>query len=216
MPLGPLEHDRAYGELDQVVGAHLGRLARDEEALTAYLRHTWRTRPWALAVAGRQLRECAASGGDRADIPVPDVGLPDDEIRPWLLALAERVEQSVTAGQAPPPATPRTHWEWHARFPELGQFLGCWFSQAMPAEFENHDAALRDYLAGTHPDLVAALAGELHELLALPLGETDHAVAVTELGMEVAPPAPYTPSGWLATVAVRLMEPEAERRDRGR
>ncbi|MFJ8862048.1 hypothetical protein ACIRD8_26900 [Streptomyces sp. NPDC102451] len=37
-------------------------------------------------------------------------------------------------GAAPPPATPRTHGEWHARFPELGQFLGGWFSQEMVEE----------------------------------------------------------------------------------
>ena len=217
MSLKPLEHDRKYGELDEVVRAHLGRTADDEEALTAYLRHTWRTRPWALAVAEHQLREYAANPPGRLRLrlgefyPVPDVGLPDSEIQAWLLALADRLKLSVETGEAPPPATPRTHWEWQARFPELTQLLGGWFSQDMPDEFADHDAALRDYVDTTDPGLVARAAGELHELLSLPLDESDHAVAVAELGMEVDPPAPYSPSGWLAAVAVHLVERRDER-----
>ncbi|MFE3826233.1 contact-dependent growth inhibition system immunity protein [Streptomyces sp. NPDC059092] len=210
MSLKPLEHDRKYGELDEVVRAHLGRTAGDEEALTAYLRHVWRTRPWALAVAEHQLREYAANPPGRLRLrlgefyPVPDVGLPDSGIQDWLRELADRVKQSVETGEAPRPATPQTHWEWHARFPELAQFLGGWFSQDMPDEFPDHDAALQDYLDTTDPGLAARLAGELYELLALPLTESDHALAAAELGMEVDPPAPYSPSGWLGSVAARL------------
>lgn len=64
MPLTPFEHDHRYGELDQVLRAYIGQPADDTPeraslALHAYLRHTWHTRPWTLAVAERQLREFA-------------------------------------------------------------------------------------------------------------------------------------------------------------
>lgn len=77
----------------------------------------------------------------------------------------------------------------------------------MPDEFEEHDAAVVDYAAGTDPQVVAHLVGEIHELLALGLDEADCALALAELGMEVDPPAPYAPSGWLALVAGRLSGP---------
>lgn len=211
----PLEHDHRYGELDQVIRAYLGQSADDgpeqrSVALDAYLRHTWHTRPWAVAVAEQQLREYSRNPPGRLRqrlgefYPVPDVGLPDAEIQGWLLQLAEHLRHSVEAGEVPPTATPGTHWEWHARFPELGQFLGGWFSQDMPDEFEDHEAAVDDYLAGTDPVLTARLVGELHELRALGLEESDYTLATSELGMEVDPPAPYTPGAWLALVADRL------------
>ncbi|MER6201496.1 contact-dependent growth inhibition system immunity protein [Streptomyces sp. NPDC001586] len=210
MSLKPLEHDRKYGELDQVIQAHLGRTADDEEALTAYLRQCWRTRPWAIAIAENQLREYAQNPPGRLRLrlgefyPVPDVGLPDTEIQNWLVRLADRLKESVETGSAPPPATPQTHWEWHARFPELGQLLGGWFFQDMPDEFEDHDSALHDYLDGTDPGLIAQLRGEVHDLLSLPLDESDYAVALAELGMEVDPPASYGPGAWLSELADRL------------
>ncbi|MFE1751762.1 contact-dependent growth inhibition system immunity protein [Streptomyces anandii] len=221
MPLSPLEHDRRYGELDQVMRAYAGQPADDTperpgEALTAYLRHTWHTRPWALATAERQLREYADNPPGRLRLrlgefyAVPDVGLPESGVQQWLRCLADHIRRSIEEGRVPPPAAPATHWEWHARFPELGQLLGGWFSQDMPDEFDDHEAALDDYRAATDPQLVARLTGELHELLALDLGETDYAVAVAELGMEVDPPAPYSPSGWLALVADRLTTPRPE------
>ncbi|SCF95996.1 hypothetical protein GA0115255_1130210, partial [Streptomyces sp. Ncost-T6T-2b] len=71
----------------------------------------------------------------------------------------------------------------------------------MPDEFPDHDAAVRDYTATTDPQLVARLAGELRELLALGLEESDYGLAMAELGMEVDPPQPYSPSGWLAHLA---------------
>ncbi|MFV0128256.1 contact-dependent growth inhibition system immunity protein [Streptomyces sp. HMX112] len=210
MSLKSREHDRKYGEMDQVVRAHLGRCADDEEPLTAYLRHTWRTRPWAIAIAEHQLREYAGNPPGRLRLrlgefyPVPDVGLADSEIQSWLLRLADRLKESVESGQAPPPATPQTHWEWHARFPESAQFLGGWFSQDMPDEFGHHDAALQDYLDTTDAGLVAQLCGELHQLLTLPMEESDYALALAELGMEVDPPTPSTPGAWLAGLAERL------------
>jgi hypothetical protein len=70
--------------------------------------------------------------------------------------------------------------------------------------------ALGDYAADTHPQLVARLVGELRELHALDLDESDYALAVAELGMEVDPPAPYSPSGWLTLVAERLAAPRAD------
>ncbi|WP_030542612.1 contact-dependent growth inhibition system immunity protein [Streptomyces albus] len=212
----PLEHDRRYGELDQVIRAYLGRAADDSPehrstALTAYLRHTWHTRPWAVATAERQLREYARNPPGRLRLrlgefyPVPDPGLAEAEIQDWLLLVADHLARSVDVGDVPPPvAVPETHWEWHARFPELGQFLGGWFSQDMPDEFGGHGAAFDDYLAGTDPAVTARLAGELAELLALDLEESDYALAVAELGMEVDPPAPYSPGGWLASLAARL------------
>ncbi|MFD5783394.1 contact-dependent growth inhibition system immunity protein [Streptomyces sp. NPDC126933] len=207
MSLKPLEHDRKYGELDQVIRAYLGRTADDDEAIAGYLRHTWRTRPWAIAIAEFQIREYAQNPPGRLRLrlgefyPVPDVGLADPEIQPWLLRLADRLKESIETGQAPPPATPRTHWEWHARFPELAQLLGGWHSQDMPDEFDDHEAALQDYLDTTDPSLVAQLTGELHDLLALAVEEPDYAAAVAELGMEVDPPAPYSSSGWLVELA---------------
>ncbi|MCG0065421.1 contact-dependent growth inhibition system immunity protein [Streptomyces tricolor] len=215
MPLSPLDHDRRYGELDQVMRAYAGQPADDtpdrpSQALTAYLRHTWHTRPWALAVAERQLREYADQPPGRLRLrlgefyAIPDVGLADGEIQSWLRCLADHLRRSIEEGEVPPPAAPATHWEWHARFPELGQFLGGWFSQDMPDEFDDHDAAVDDYRDATDAQLVARLIGELHELLALDLDEADYAQAAAELGMEVDPPAPYSPSGWFTLVADRL------------
>ncbi|MET8981218.1 contact-dependent growth inhibition system immunity protein [Streptomyces sp. NPDC004539] len=214
MPLTPLEHDRRHGELDQVMRAFVGQDADDtperpSQALTAYLRHTWHTRPWALAQAERQLREYADNPPGRLRLrlgeyyALPDVGVPEDGIRQWLSCLADHIRHSVEKGEVPPSATPTTHWEWHARFPELGQFLGGWFSQDMPDEFASHEDAVADYRATTDPHLTARLTGEIHELLALDLEESAYALALAELGMEVDPPAPYTPSAWLDLVAER-------------
>ncbi|MFG2128517.1 contact-dependent growth inhibition system immunity protein [Streptomyces sp. NPDC048751] len=219
MPMSPLEHDRRYGELDQVMRAYAGLAPDDTEdrpstALTAYLRHTWHTRPWALGMAEAQLREYARNppGTLRRRLgefyAVPDVGLPEAGVQDWLLLLADHIRRSVEEGRVPARSAPVTHWEWHARFPELGQLLGGWFSQDMPDEFgardDSHEAALADYAATTDPQIVARLVGELRELLTLELDESDYALAVAELGMEVDWPAPYAPSGWLASVAVRL------------
>ncbi|MGW5739392.1 MULTISPECIES: contact-dependent growth inhibition system immunity protein [Streptomyces] len=222
MPMKPLEHDHRYGELDQVIRSYLGQGADDTDdrastALLAYIRHTWHARPSALAVAEQQLREYARNppGSLRLRLgefyPIPDLGLPESEIQAWLRRLADHLKRSVELGEVPPPAAPATHWEWHARFPELGQLLGGWFSQDMPDEFPDHDAALRDYAETTDPQLVARVIGELYELLASDLGETDYALAVTELGMEVDPPKPYSPSGWLALAADRLGRFQADR-----
>ncbi|MET8055762.1 contact-dependent growth inhibition system immunity protein [Streptomyces microflavus] len=216
MPMKPLEFDRRYGELDQVMNAYAGLAADDttdriSRALTAYLRHTWHTRPWALAIAEQQLRTYAENPPGRLRhrlgefYPVPDIGLPASDIQQWLTLLADHIRQSVEEGRVPLPVTqPETSWEWRARFPELHQFLGGWFSQDMPDEFEDHDAAVRDYADSADPTVVARLVGEVRELLALGLEEVDYAVAVAELGMEVDAPAPYTPSGWLAGVAGHL------------
>ncbi|MFE5400621.1 contact-dependent growth inhibition system immunity protein [Streptomyces sp. NPDC056580] len=77
----------------------------------------------------------------------------------------------------------------------------------MPGEFADHATAVEDYRDSTDPHLVARLIGELHELLALDLDGSDYAVAVAELGMEVDPPAPYSPDAWLARVADLLIGP---------
>ncbi|MBP0461152.1 contact-dependent growth inhibition system immunity protein [Streptomyces montanisoli] len=207
MPLEPLEHDRHYGELDQVVRAFMGHRGHDEHALTAYLRHTWHTRPWALGVAEQQLRTYAANppGRLRRELgefyDVPNVGLPGAEIQGWLLTLADRIRKSIEAGQAPPLAVPATHWEWQARFPELTQFLGGWFSQDMPDEFAAHEDAVADYTDSTDHGLLARLAGEIHELLALPLDDAGLAVAAAELGLEMDPPPPHTLGSWLLLMA---------------
>ncbi|MEC4020538.1 contact-dependent growth inhibition system immunity protein [Streptomyces sp. H27-D2] len=59
---------------------------------------------------------------------------------------------------------------------------------------DDHDAALTDYLDTTHASVTARLTGEGHELLALVIGESDYAIAVAELGMEVDPPRPTRPA----------------------
>ncbi|MGW8378828.1 contact-dependent growth inhibition system immunity protein [Streptomyces sp. ODS28] len=215
MPLSPLEHDRRYGELDQVLRSYAGQPADDtpdvpSQALTAYLRQTWHSRPWALAIAERQLREYAENPPGRLRLrlgelyAVPDIGLAAGEIQQWLRCVADHIKHSVEEGEVPPPAVPATRWEWHACFPELGQFLGGWFSQDMPDEFDTHASAVDDYRESTDPQLIARLIGELHQFLALDLGESDYALAAAELGMEVDPPEPYSPSGWLALVADQL------------
>ncbi|MEU7054621.1 contact-dependent growth inhibition system immunity protein [Streptomyces sp. NPDC046197] len=221
MPLSPLEHDRRYGELDQVIRAYVGQPADDtpdqpSRALIAYLRQTWHSRPWALASAEQQLREYADNPPGRLRLrlgefyAIPDVGLPEGEIQQWLYCLADHIRGSIEEGAVPEPAAPATHWEWHARFPELGQFLGGWFSQDMPDEFDDHEAAVDDYRATADAQLAARLVGELHELLALGLDESDYALAVAELGMEVDPPAPYSPSGWLTLVTEQLTAPRPD------
>ncbi|KOT35316.1 hypothetical protein ADK41_25540 [Streptomyces caelestis] len=221
MPLSPIDHDRRYGELEQVLRAYTGYPADDTagragQALTAYLRQTWHTRPWALAIAEQQLREYAEHPPGRLRLKlgefhaVPDVGLSGGEIQQWLRCVADHVRRSIEEGDVPPPSVPTTHWEWHARFPETGQFLSSWFSQDMPDEFTSHDEAVEDYRSSTDPHLVARLVGELHELFALGLDESGYALAVTELGMEVDPPAPYSTDGWLSLVAERLGVPRTE------
>ncbi|MET3987635.1 contact-dependent growth inhibition system immunity protein [Streptomyces sp. PvR034] len=212
MSLTPAEHDRKYGELDHVLRAHIGHGHRDPHALTGYLRHAWRTRPWAIAVAEEQLREYAANPPGRLRVRLgefyaaPDLGVPDEELHDWLLWLADRLAESLESGQAPPPAPPATRWEWHARFPELAQLLGGWFSQDMPGEFGDHAGALADYLDTTDPGLAAQLTGELHDLLALSLEEDRLVHALAALGMEVDPPAPYTRGAWLLALAAHLRE----------
>ncbi|MFF0750617.1 contact-dependent growth inhibition system immunity protein [Streptomyces sp. NPDC004267] len=210
MSLNPAEHDRKYGELDQVVRSHLGVGPRAPEAVAGYLRQTWRTRPWAIAVAAEQLRTLADTPPGRLRLRLgeyyrlPDLGLPPEEVRDWLVGLADRLDESLATGQAPPPGPPATPWEWRARFPELAQLLGGWFTQDMPAEFGDHESALADYLEGTDPGLAAQLTGELHDLLALGLPEDGLALALVTLGAEVEPPVPYTPGAWLAMLAARL------------
>lgn len=110
---------------------------------------------------------------------------------------------SVTEGVIPSPAVPETHWEWHARFTETAQLLGGWFSQDMPDEFPDHEAAVSEY-AATTPHVVARLVGELHESLVLSLDEADYALAAAELGMEVAPPEPLSFEAWLRSIASTL------------
>ncbi|MEV0413469.1 contact-dependent growth inhibition system immunity protein [Streptomyces sp. NPDC050448] len=215
MPMKPLEHDRRYGELDQVMRAYLGRAADDtaeqrSRALDAYLRHTWHNRPWAIAEAERQLREYSRNPPGRLRIglgeyyAIPDTGMPESAIGDWLRLLADHLKASIENGEVPPPATPQTHWEWHARFPETAQLLGGWFSQDIVDQFPDHEAAVADYAAGTDPQLIARLVGELHELLALPLDETDYALAAAELGMEVSPPEPFSYGAWFQSVAMTL------------
>ncbi|MEW1794508.1 contact-dependent growth inhibition system immunity protein [Streptomyces niveus] len=216
MSMKPLEFDRRYGELDQVIGAYVGESADDDpdrpsRALQAYLRHTWHTRPWALSQAERQIREYARNPPGRLRLrigefyPVPDVGLPDSEIQGWFVVIADHIKRSVEEGEVPSPSVmPQTHWEWQARFPEVAQLFGGWFSQDMPDEFVDHEAGLRDYATTVDRVLVARAVGELRELLALGFDESDHALALAELGMEVDPPVSYTPGEWLAMVADRL------------
>ncbi len=187
-------------------------------ALDAYLRHVWHVRPWALATAEQQLRGYVRSlqdgPGSRLDrsgetYAMPDLGVASARLGEWLGCVADHIRTSVERGDVPPGASPRTHWEWHARFPELGQLLGGWFSQDMPDEFAGHEEALDDYMAGSDRAVVARLTGELRELLALGLDESEYAVAVAELGMEMDPPTPFTPGAWLASLSDRLGAPVA-------
>lgn len=215
MSMKPLEHDRRYGELDQVMRAYLGQPADDtperrSRALDAYLRHTWHTRPWAIAEAERQLREYSRNPPGRIRhglgefYAIPDTGMPQSEIGDWLMVLADHLKKSIEEGDVPQPSSPQTHWEWHARFPETAQLLGGWFSQDIVDELPDHDAAVTDYAATTDPQLVARLVGELHELLALSMDEGDYALATAELGMEIGPPEPFSHGAWLQSLATTL------------
>ncbi|MFI1129952.1 contact-dependent growth inhibition system immunity protein [Streptomyces althioticus] len=215
MSMRPLEHDRRYGELDQVMRAYLGQPADDtpeqrSRALDAYLRHTWHSRPWAVAEAERQLREYSRNppGSLRQRLgefyAIPDTGLAQQAIGDWLSVLADHLKKSIEEGDVPEPALPQTHWEWHARFPETAQLLSGWFSQDIVDEFPDHEAAVADYAATTDPHLVARVVGELHELLALPLDEGDYALAAAELGMEVGPPEPFSYGAWFQSLATAL------------
>ncbi|MCX5447510.1 MULTISPECIES: contact-dependent growth inhibition system immunity protein [Streptomyces] len=220
MPLKPFPHDRDYGEMEQVLHAYLGQTADDtpEErstALEAYLRHTWHTRPWVISIGARQVAEFAKFPPSDVRIRLgeyfhlPDTGLPQEKIQSWLECVAGHLRASVDSAEAPEYLTPQTHWEWHARFPELGQLLGGWFSQGMPEEFGDHAGAVADYRASTAPGLVARLIGELHELLGLNLDEADYAVATVELGMEVEPPDSLSHGAWFAALPGLLAEPAA-------
>ena len=173
MPLSPLEHDRRYGELDQVMRAYAGQPADDTPdkpsgALVAYLRHTWHTRPWALAVAERQLREyaailradsgCAWASSTRSptsDRPEGDIQRVAEPASPTTSSTASSRAKSRRHSSPPPTGngTPASR--------KPAQFLGGWFSQDMPDEFADHDAAVADYVATTDPHLVARLVGEL-------------------------------------------------------
>ncbi|WP_324611645.1 MULTISPECIES: contact-dependent growth inhibition system immunity protein [Streptomyces] len=124
----------------------------------------------------------------------------------WLLTVADHLRRSLSEGAVPPPGAPRTRGEWQARFPELGQLLGGWFSQDFGEEFEEHEEAPRDYLDTSDRTLAARLPGELHELLALGLAEEDCALGLACLGLaclglELDPPAPYDHRAWLEALA---------------
>ena len=47
----------------------------------------------------------------------------------------------------------------------------------------------------------------------MPLSPLEHDRRYAELGMEIDPPSPYSPSGWLALVAGRLTTPRADYRN---
>ncbi|MDV9190980.1 contact-dependent growth inhibition system immunity protein [Streptomyces sp. SR27] len=216
MPLTPLQHDPRYGEMDQVLRAYAGQRADDTEekpsvALTAYLRHTWHSRPWAVGIAESQLREYARNPPGPLLLrlgevyPLPDPGLDGAEIQAWLLTVAGHLRRCLAEGDMPPPGAPQTRWEWQARFPELGQLLGGWFSQDHGVEFQDHEEALRDYLEVTDPSLAARLCGEAYELLALRLDESDYAYGLSLLGLEVDPPVPYTHGAWLGIIAEEVL-----------
>lgn len=115
--------------------AYLGQPADDaperrSRALDAYLRHTWHTRPSAIAEAERQLREYSRNppGRIRQELSefysIPDTGKPQSDIGNWLMVLADHLKRSIEEGDVPEPSSPQTHWEWHARFPETAQLLG--------------------------------------------------------------------------------------------
>lgn len=150
------DHDSKYAELEELFRACAGQPADDtadkrSAALEAYLRHTWHTRPAAIAVVARQLRQYAEHPPGTLRIkmgeffPLPDVGLPDNRIQRWMLCVAEHLERCAAGDDVPAPsAVPETHREWHICFPEPAQLLGGWYSQDMPDEFDDHDAALDD------------------------------------------------------------------------
>jgi hypothetical protein len=185
----------------------------DTNGLRAYLRQTAYSRPLDAVRAEQQLRRYVAEPpspvltalGEAA--PLPDVGVNASDLPAWMTALADALRARQHAGGPPEPAVPETHWEWRARFPELAQFLGGWFSQDMPDEFENAEATVRDYRRDTHPQVVARLRGEIAEFTALGLDEAGYVLAVAELGMEVEPPGPESVESWLARLADDLVMP---------
>ncbi|MFH8397674.1 hypothetical protein ACH4E9_09600 [Streptomyces anulatus] len=93
---------------------------RRSRALDAYLRHTWHTRPSAIAEAERQLREYSRNppGRIRQELgefySIPDTGKPQSDIGDWLAVLADHLKRSAEpvvhhSKQRPPQtACPRT------------------------------------------------------------------------------------------------------------
>jgi hypothetical protein len=216
----PSYRQAQFGEVEALLFAYAGMPADDTDdkpgpALEAWLRHTGRTHPTAIAVAARQIRDLLAMSGahmeaDQVRRRLPDLGLDPAARDAWLAVLAGHLERVVDNGIGPPSLPPQTHWEWRARFPELAQLLSGWFSQDVNDEFPDHDTAVADYLGTTAPDLIAALAGEISELLALALGDGETAVGLAELGLEAEPPDALTPAAWLAHLAGQLTEPAPE------
>lgn len=74
-------------------------------------------------------------------------------------------------------------------------------SRRNPTRTAHHGTS---HLDTTDRSLIAKAAGDVHEVLALRLGETEYTLAITEPGMEADPPAPYAPAAWLQLLADRL------------
>ncbi|MFD5690920.1 hypothetical protein [Streptomyces rubiginosohelvolus] len=105
MSMKPLEHDRRYGELDQVTRAYLGQPADDtperrSRALDAYLRHTWHTRPMP-SQRRSQLREYSRDppGRIRQELGefcwIRDTGMLQSDIGDRLTVLADHLKRNI-------------------------------------------------------------------------------------------------------------------------
>ncbi|MBO0803961.1 MAG: hypothetical protein J2P25_12920 [Nocardiopsaceae bacterium] len=198
--------DPGTSHLLALAQAYAGQAADDEPgkpsaALTAYLR--WSDPPAAAATAA-ELRELASRGAQSAGKLAS--WLPSSQTS-WLLTVADLCENAVQAG-FPPAADPVTHWEWNRRFPDLGQLIGCYFSQDFPDEFAGHDEAIDAWSASAGGQARARVTGQIRELLALGLDDAELDGGLAELGLEVD--LPLHPADWLGHVAARIAAPPAQ------
>ncbi|WP_344273005.1 contact-dependent growth inhibition system immunity protein [Actinomadura napierensis] len=215
MDLRPSTVQARFGAAARVLDAYAGQSADDGPgrlgaALTGFLR---RTEPVMASVAAGQLRDLAGMLAEAEDaVPAPvRAALPrtPDGARaggPWLETVADLLDDAVDHG-FPEPGAPVSPWEWRQRFPALAQFLGCYFTQDLPDEFADHDAAAAAWLATASPVERARLTGEIGEALALGLSDGDLDEALATLGMDVEPPLPAP--AWLRRVADLVAEEPA-------
>ncbi|MFF7333640.1 contact-dependent growth inhibition system immunity protein [Streptomyces sp. NPDC090306] len=104
-----------------------------------------------------------------------------------------------------PPAHPQTSWEWHERFPRLGQLLGAYFNQEFSSFYTTRDEALNEYIDESWPEDSLMAAQEIGELLTMVTSDRELARAASALGLALLPPDGMTLRQWLQTVREKIL-----------